>query len=210
MNIKDLEIKSSRTELRKRLKISEKEFVLLSVGRHVARKRFNLVIRAVDKIRELRPTIKLKYYLIGEGGETPNLKKMAKDLNLEDFVKFLGVCDIRKRNIYYKLSAVFLMPSVLEKKDVEGFGIVFLEANYHKKPVIATSIGGMKDAIVDGVTGLFVRPNDVNDIVQKILILFDNEEKRKKIGDNGYKRVINDFTWDKIILDYIEVFKSLS
>ncbi len=209
VNIKDLEIKSSRTEWRNRLKISEKEFVLLSVGRHVARKRFNLVIRAVDKIRKLHPTIKLRYYLIGEGVETQYLKNLVKDLNLEDFVKFLGVCNIAERNIYYKLSDVFLMPSVLEKKDVEGFGIVFLEANYYKVPVIGSKMGGVADAIVDRETGLFANPNDVNDLVEKILFLFENEEIRKKMGENGYNRVINDFNWNKIVLEYIKVFKAL-
>ncbi|KKK97644.1 hypothetical protein LCGC14_2650670, partial [marine sediment metagenome] len=63
--------------------------------------------------------MKIKYYLIGEGGETPRLKKMTKLIDLEKEVEFLGFTDIETRDKYYKLSDVFIMPSVIEKESIE-------------------------------------------------------------------------------------------
>ncbi len=209
VNIKDLELRGKKSEIRQELNIPENQFVLLSVGRHNYRKNFKTVIKAIKEIKKIRPLLDIKYFLIGKGRETKKLKELSKKFNLEKNIEFLGLCDIETRNKFYKSSDIFVMPSISTKDNVEGFGIVFLEANYYKVPVIGSKMGGIADAIVEGETGLFVNPNDVNDLVEKILFLFDNEDKRKKIGENGYKRVINDFTWDKIILDYIKIFQGL-
>lgn len=209
LNIKELEVKKSKKELRKEFNIPENQFVLLSVGRHVPRKKFDLVIKAVDKIKKLRPSINIKYFLIGEGQETHKLKKLAMNLNLVKELNFLGSCESEKRNKFYKLSDLFIMPVITRKNDIEGFGIVFLEANYYKVPVIGTSTGGIIDAIINGETGLLVKPNDLNDLVEKILFFYDNEDKRKEMGQLGYNRVVNEYTLDKTIKDYINVFKNL-
>ena len=208
LNLEELEVKKSKNELRKEFNINENEFVLLSVGRHVPRKKFDLVIKAVSEIKKLKPSLNIKYILIGDGQETLNLKNLTEQLNLENQIEFLGSCDIEKRNKYYKLSDVFLMPVQTKKNDIEGFGIVFLEANYYKVPVIGTATGGIVEAIIDGETGLLIKPNDLNDLVEKILYLYENENVRKKMGEKGHNRVINEFSWQKIVDDYIHVFKN--
>lgn len=207
--LKDYEIKESKEELRKEFNIPYNQFVLLSVGRHVSRKKFDLVIKAVKKIKEKKPLINLTYILIGEGEETPNLKKLVKQLNLVNEVRFLGHIDIKTRNKYYKLSDVFLMPSIIESESIEGFGIVFLEANYFKLPVIGTYSGGIVEAIQDGKTGVLVKQNDLNDLTEKILFLYENKSKRELMGRHGYERVIKNFNWDILINEYIQIFKSL-
>lgn len=203
------EIKESKEELRISYNIPQDQFVLLSVGRHVARKRFGLVIEALHIIKEKLPEIDIKYYLIGEGEETPNLKNLTNSLKLEEHVEFLGYTDITTRNQFYKLSDLFLMPSTEEKESIEGFGIVFLEANYFKLPVIGSFSGGMVETIIDGTTGLLVKPNDLIDLVEKILFLYHNKEIRIKMGIEGHKRVIQEFNWSKNIDDYINVFKNI-
>ena len=85
-----------------------------------------------------------------------------------------------------------------------------MEANYYKVPVIGTATGGIVAAIVDGETGLFIKPNDLNDLVEKILYLYENEDVRKKMGEKGHDRVINEYSWQKIVDDYIRVFKNTS
>ncbi|MHA1756046.1 MAG: glycosyltransferase family 4 protein [Promethearchaeota archaeon] len=199
----------TRDELRKTFNISSNQFVMLSVGRQIKRKNFDLVIRALYKILLRNPNLDIKYYLIGEGEETPKLKNLVNYLNLNQHVKFLGICDSETRNKFYKLSDLFIMPSTTHKVDIEGFGIVFLEANYYRLPVIGTKAGGIPEAITDNKTGLLVKPNDVDDLVEKILFLYNNPEIRRKMGDIGYKRVINDHSWDKIYLDYITLFHNL-
>jgi phosphatidylinositol alpha-1,6-mannosyltransferase len=209
INLEDLEIEDTKENLRKKFNIPLEDQILLSVGRHVERKNFGLVIKALGEIIKIRPKLNIKYYLVGEGPETQNLKNLVKKLNLENYVKFLGSCDIKTRNMFYKMSDVFLMPSVTKKNDIEGFGIVFLEANYFKVPAIGTNTGGIVEAIVDGKTGYLIKQNDLNDLIEKILLLIDNEKMRKTLGENGYKRVVEKFQWKNIVEEYIALFENM-
>ncbi len=208
LDLNDFYVKESKKELRKEFDIPEKQFVLLSVGRQVPRKKFDLVIKAVNEIKKLKPSLNIKYILIGDGQENQYLKDLTKQLNLERQIEFLGSCDLEKRNKFYKLSDIFLMPVDTRKHDIEGFGIVFLEANYYKVPVIGTATGGIIEAIVDGKTGLLIKPNDLNDLVEKILYFYENENIRKQMGEKGHIRVIHEYSWEKIVEDYILVFKN--
>ena len=211
VDIDSLEIKETKSELRKEFNISNDNFVILSVGRHIPRKNFQLVLRALNEINRLNlnPSFKIKYFLIGEGEETTNLKQLTKDLNLENQVVFLGRCDVTTRNKYYKMADLFIMPSITKNNDIEGFGIVFLEANYFKVPVIGTATGGMSEAIIDGGTGFLIKQNDINDLVDKIIFLYNNEVIRKEMGENGFNRVIRDFKWENIIKNYINLIRKL-
>jgi len=209
LTLKDYEVNTIKEQLRKEFNISKETFILLSVGRHVSRKKFDLVIKAVKEIKNFDSSLNIKYYLIGDGPETLTLKKLAENLNLSEDIIFLGICDKLTRNKFYKLSDVFLMPSVKESKSIEGFGIVFLEANYYKVPVIGASSGGISEAIENKKTGLLVKPNDLNDLVEKIMFLYENKEKRIEMGEYAHKRVIENYNWDIIIKDYIELFEKL-
>jgi phosphatidylinositol alpha-1,6-mannosyltransferase len=209
IDLKTLELEDSKEDLRSEFKIPKREFVILSVGRHVPRKNFQLVIKALYEIKELTPTINIHYYLIGEGPETENLKNLTKKLNLEKIITFLGLCDIKTRNKFYKLSDLFIMPSITEKNDIEGFGIVFLEANYYKVPVIGTKTGGIVEAIVDGKTGFLIGQNNLDELVEKILVIYENEDLRKQMGKIGHQRVVNEFLWEKIVQDYKKLFNSV-
>lgn len=207
--LKDYKINYSKLQLREKHNISKDAFILLSVGRHVKRKNFDLVIRSIKNIKDTNSHLKIKYHLIGDGPETANLKQLTEKLNLKNEVKFLGVIDARRRNEYYKLSDVFAMPSMKEKNDIEGFGIVFLEANYFKIPVIGAATGGVPEAIIDGKTGFLIKANDLNDLTEKILMLYENKDKKNKMGEHGHNRVIKEFNWDKICGDYIKLFESV-
>ena len=106
-------MKESKEELRKKNNLPKGQIVLLSVGRHVPRKNFDLVIKAIKAIKEIRnmrPSLKIQYFLIGEDPETQYLKNLANHLNLENEVIFLGSCDSTTRNKFYKMSDIFLMP----------------------------------------------------------------------------------------------------
>ena len=204
---KEYEIKESKEELRKDFGISKNSFIIISVGRHISRKKFDLVIKAIKEIDRKYPSFLIEYYLLGEGEFTPNLKTLTRELDLENKVKFLGFCDTHTRNKFYKLSDLFVMPSSRENDSIEGFGVVFLEANYYKLPVIGSFSGGMIESIINGETGLLVKPNDLDDLIEKILFFYKNEERRKEMGETGYKRIIEEYSWDKIIEKYINIFK---
>ena len=205
----DYKIRESKEELRENFNIPEDQFVLLSDGRHILRKRFDLVIEAIKIIKEKVPSIKIKYYLIGKGEETPRLKRKTKELDLEKEIEFLGFTDVETRNKFLKLSDAFIMPSVVKKESIEGFGIVFLEANYFGTPVIGTLSGGIIEAVENGETGLLVKENDLNDLVDKILFYYFNEDKRISMGIKGHERVIKNFNWNLIVNDYVKLFEDL-
>jgi phosphatidylinositol alpha-1,6-mannosyltransferase len=209
LDLKEFKIQESNEEIRENFNISPDQFIILSVGRHIVRKQFDFVIRAISKIIVERPLINVKYYLIGEGKETPNLKNLVNKLKLNDKVVFLGASDDLTKKKFYKISDLFVMPSITDISTIEGFGIVFLEANYYKVPVIGTETGGVIEAIINEKTGLLIEPNNLNDLVEKILYLFDNKSLRIKMGETGRNRVLNEFNWDKIFLDYINIFKKV-
>ena len=209
LNLKDYEYSESVADLRKEFNIPERIHVLLSVGRHVSRKNFELVIKAVFEIKKINPNINLRYYLIGKGPYTKNLRNLSKKLNLDNEIIFLGECDDLVRNKFYKLADLFLMPSIAEKESIEGFGIVFLEANYFKLPVIGSFSGGMIESIIDNQTGLLIEPGNLQDLVDKILYLLNNDDLRKNMGNLGHNRVIKNFNWEQLYFDYLTILKNL-
>ncbi|MFX0032328.1 MAG: glycosyltransferase family 4 protein [Candidatus Hodarchaeota archaeon] len=209
INPQELLVEKSKEELRTELKVANDKFIILSVGRHNPRKRFDLVIEAINNIRNSHPNLNLKYLLIGEGEKTEYLKKLTRTLNLEKYIEFLGPCDNERRNKFYKLSDLFIMPSSTKKTNIEGFGIVFLEANYFKLPVIGTKAGGISEAIIDEKTGFLIKPDDLNELISKIMLFYNNPQKRIDMGEYGYNRVIKKFVWNKIIQDYLQLFKEL-
>ena len=208
--LEDYAIKESREELRKKYNISDKTFLILSVGWHVPRKKFDLVIKAIKIIKEKRTNLDIKYFSVGQGTSTKYLKNLTKELELEDTIKFFGECENNIRNELYKLSDIFVMPSITTNDSIEGFGLVFLEANYYKVPVIGTYSGGIRDAVENGKTGLLVKPNNLEDLIEKILYLYDNEEIRIEIGKQGHNRVINEFLWEKRYHDFINILNNVN
>jgi len=209
ITIEDYEILKSKLQLRKELKIRSNEFVILSVGRHVYRKGFDFIIKALKNIKNKVPNFNFKYYLIGEGPETYNLKFLTNKYGLEKNIEFLGFLEENERNKYYKSADIFIMTSrKVVPTDIEGFGIVYLEANFFSLPVIAAKTGGVPEA-VEKNSSLLIEPENVEELEEKILILYNNKELREKMSKNAHKRIINNYSWDKIILKYQEIFKKI-
>ncbi|MFX1363422.1 MAG: glycosyltransferase family 4 protein [Promethearchaeota archaeon] len=204
----DHEIKKDNLQIRNELNIKPKDFILISVGRHAPRKNFQLVIQAMEFLKKSYSYPNIKYYLIGSGKETGRLKSMTQALGLNDEIIFLGAINDEMKKKYLKASDVFIMPSISMKKSIEGFGIVYLEANYYKLPVIGTSSGGIIGAIEDRKSGLLIKPDNLKDLVDAIVYLYENEEERKRMGEYGYNRVINRYNWKLITNEYIKLFKA--
>jgi len=205
----DYAVDESREDLRKKCNLDNETFVILSVGWHVPRKKFDLVIKAIKYIKEKRPNIRIKYLSVGEGVSSNYLKKLVSNLNLEKEVRFFGECANQVRNELYKLSDLFVMPSITTNNSVEGFGLVYLEANYYKVPVIGAYAGGVRDAVAHNKTGLLVKPDDLSDLIDKILFFIDNKDKRIEFGELGYKRIMNKFLWSTRHQDFIKILENL-
>ncbi len=171
--------------------------IILSVGRIVERKNQKLLIESAKILRQ-----KIKdfiFVIIGSGENLENLKNLTNIYNLKDNILFLDNISNRELPYFYSIADVFAMVSSSSNdyKDVEGFGIVYLEAGIFKKVVIGADYGGSVDAIINYQTGFLIE-NDANKLTDKLLWTFDNKELAEKIGENAYNRIINDFLWTKI------------
>jgi phosphatidylinositol alpha-1,6-mannosyltransferase len=161
----------------------------------VERKGHDVVLRAVARLRHTIP--RLTYVIAGDGPHAAVLKRLASELGVGDCVRFLGRIQAEDLPGLYAASDVFVMPSRLRDSDndVEGFGIVYVEASACERPVIGGRSGGVEDAIVDGKTGLLVDPLDVEALAASIERLWRYPELRATLGQAGRHRAMSELTW---------------
>ena len=166
--------------------------LMLSVGRLAAdegQKGVDTVIEALPRIRVRVPNI--RYVVIGEGSDLDRHRNLAHRLGVAAHVNFLGSVDEATLRRYYKACDLFVLPSAQE-----GFGIVFLEAMHYKKPIIAANKGGTPEVVKDRETGMLVEYGNVEQLTAAITALCTNQPERDRMGDAGYKRLQENFTFD--------------
>lgn len=188
-----------RTDLRQRLLGTRYgDRVIVTVGNLVERKGYDMVIRALPRLRKTIPEV--TYLIVGDGPHRAQLQTLALAMGVQDRVSFAGQVPADDLPDIYALSDVFVMASRerLEMCDVEGFGLVFLEANACAKPVVGGRSGGIPDAVVDGVTGLLVDPHDPEDIANALSQLLTDRDLAIRLGQQGRSRVVKDFTWARV------------
>ena len=145
----------------------------------------------------------LKYVSVGDGDEKKNLLKLRKELNLENNVEFLFSSTEQEKVALLEQSDIFIMPSVIYKKSVEGFGITYIEAASYGKPSIGGIYGGEGDAIKSGQTGYLCNGNDLNAIYDTLLKTLTNDHYLE-LGANALE-FSKDFSWEKIVKKYISL-----
>ena len=171
---------------------------LITVSRFDKRKNHEKVIMAIRNLKEKYPDI--TYTCIGYGDEEENLKKLVIELNLDKYVNFLSDISNELKNALIAKSNIFIMPSIIHKTSVEGFGISFIEAAQYGIPSIGGKDGGASDAIVHNKTGLICDGNSLDDIYSSIDNLFVGN-KYIEFGKEC-KTHSENFLWDKIIENY--------
>ena len=174
---------------------------LITVSRLDGRKSHKNVLMTIKNLLPKFP--KLKYVSIGDGDEKSNLEKLSKELGLIDQVRFIYKSTEQEKIGLLEKSDIFVMPSVIYKKSVEGFGITFIEAASYGKPSIAGKFGGEADAVLEGKTGFLCDGNDLNNLYETLLKILDNDNY-KKLGANALEFSKN-FSWNKIVKKYIEL-----
>ena len=174
---------------------------LITVSRLDSRKSHQNILMSIKNLLPKFPN--LKYVSIGDGDERKNLEKLRKELSLEKNVELIFSSTEQEKVSLLEQSDVFVMPSVVYKKSVEGFGISFIEAASYGKPSIGGIYGGEGDAIKSGITGYLCNGNDLNAIYDTLLKILSNE-KYIELGANAFE-FSKDFKWDKIIKNYINL-----
>jgi len=162
------------------------ERYVFACGRLVARKGFDRLIEIWPQVLEKIPDIHL--VIGGEGSLKGQLEDQVVVLGLSDNISFLGWIPDEIMPFVYGFADVFIMPNrTLPDGDTEGFGLVFLEAAAMGTPSIGGNAGGVPEAIIDGETGVLVDGDEMSSILDALLDLLMNDEKRVRMAKNSYE-----------------------
>ena len=174
---------------------------IITVARLERRKNHQNILMCIRNLKEKFP--KIKYVSIGDGEEKDNLFKLRKELKIEKEVILINEAHKKLKNSLIKNSDLLLMPSIIFKKSVEGFGISFIEAASYGVGSIGGIHGGASDAIQNEKTGLICNGEDINSIYENILKFFENDNY-KRYGSNAFEFSQN-FSWNKVIKKYLDL-----
>ena len=183
------------THLRSELGLVHKK-VIVSVGRLVHRKGQDVLIEAMPTIIEQVPQAHL--LMIGEGPYRSYLETRAKSLGIQESVTFIGRIQYADLPEYICVGDIFVMPSRsrLAGLEVEGLGIVYLEASACGLPVIAGNSGGAPDAVLHGETGLVVDGTRKADVAAATVELLLDSKRSKAMGARGREWIIQEWRWE--------------
>jgi len=177
--------------------------VLLFVGRIIPRKGLApFVEECLPRILERRP---VELWVVGgeateslahRPGALARLRTAIAGSELEPRVRFLGSVPDRTLRSAYRAAKLLVLPAIAVPGDVEGFGIVFLEAALFGVPAVSTRIGGIPDAVADGETGLLVEPGDWVAFGDAVLRLLEDERQYRAMSEKARRRAAEEFDWN--------------
>ena len=184
-----------------RKKYDEASPKLITVSRLDARKSHQNILMTIKNLLPKFPN--LKYISVGDGDERSNLEKLKKELKLDNKVELIFKSTEQEKVALLEQSDIFVMPSVIYKKSVEGFGIAYIEAASYGKASIGGVYGGERDSVKSGQTGYLCNGNDLNALYDTLLKILENNHY-KELSNNALEFSKN-FNWNKIIKKYIEL-----
>lgn len=172
------------------------KLIVLTLGRLDPRKNHAAVVQAVAELVPQFP--QLIYILAGQGRQMESLRAQVNQLGIADRVVFTGMVDAPTKLAMYGSCDVFAMPAIQDGTDVEGFGMVFLEASACGKPTLAGSTGGQAEAVIDGQTGVIVDGTDPDAVTASLRRLLSDQHLRQQMGEAG-RRHAQTFDWPKVV-----------
>jgi len=175
---------------------------LITVSRFDKRKNHEKIIMALRNLKQKYPDI--VYIYIGDGDEAKNIKDLVKELDLSSQVMFFKDISSDLKNSLLAKSDIFVMPSIIHKTSVEGFGIAYVEAAQYSIPSLGGKDGGASDAIEHDKTGLICDGNNLDDIYSSLDTMIENK-KYLEFGKNA-KEYVSKFQWEKILEEYKKIF----
>jgi len=197
-----------KTELRKEYGLKENDLMALFLGRLVWVKGVDKLIMAMPEVLKKVPNAKL--VIVGLGDMQDYLKALVNKLKLQDAVKFrFEFVPEEERIVHYAACDVAVFPSLYEP-----FGIVALEAMSMEKPVVvgAAGISGMREVVVPSgpdQSGFHINPNDPVDIAWGVTSAIENPDRKIQLGQNGRRRVLQNFSWDMAAQRTIQLYSEL-
>ena len=205
VNLKQFETSGNKRQIRKALGISDKRIVILTVRNLVKRMGIENLIFALKYIINNAPDI----YLVigGDGPIKDHLINLANTLGIKDFIQFEGFISEDQLPRYYQMADFFVLPT----KELEGFGLVTLEAMACGLPVLGTPVGGTKEIIGNFDPSFLFEGTDPHSMVELILkkyhIIKNNPQRWKEISHRCRKYVEDNYSWEKNVDALEELFK---
>ncbi|MFF7372468.1 glycosyltransferase family 4 protein [Streptomyces tricolor] len=186
---------SGGDEVRARLGLTDRP-VVVCVSRLVRRKGQDTLIQAMPRILAAEPDTVL--LIVGGGPYEQELRRLARETGVAGSVRFTGAVPWSELPAHYGAGDVFAMPCRTRRGglDVEGLGIVYLEASATGLPVVAGDSGGAPDAVLDGETGWVVRGGAPAEAADRIVALLQDPELRRRMGERGRRWVEEKWRWD--------------
>jgi len=182
-----------------------KKHILLSAGRLVERKGIHWFVR------DVMPAIvagrgDCVYLIVGEGVYRGKIRKVIHETGLEEHVFILGHVSDEMLSRLYNIADIFVMPNIPVEGDMEGFGLVALEAASCELPVVASSLEGIEEAIEDRGSGFLVEPSDAHEFVSIINWLLEDDARTREFAENARSLVLTNYGWEYISQRYLEEF----
>ncbi len=200
LSLKTLELRKKIQQERK----DRKSLSLLFVGRLVKRKGCDYLLKAVAILKSRHIPVQLT--IVGSGNDLRRLQTLRENYGLQDAVSFQS--ELADEELYrvYCENDIFVMPSrnLPDTGDYEGFGIVYLEANFFGLPVIGGREGGVPDAIKEGVNGILCDPYSPEDIAEKILLVREQFIDAPDLHKKLLAFLSEQFNWDRLIQPVIQ------
>jgi phosphatidylinositol alpha-1,6-mannosyltransferase len=186
---------SGGDQVRARLGLTDRP-VVVCVSRLVPRKGQDTLIEAMPRILAAEPDAVL--LIVGGGPYEKDLRRLAAEKGVADSVRFTGAVPWSDLPAHFGAGDVFAMPCRTRRGglDVEGLGIVYLEASATGLPVVAGDSGGAPDAVLDGETGWVVRGGSPEEAAERIVALLGDAELRRRMGERGRRWIEEKWRWD--------------
>ena len=174
---------------------------LITVSRFDKRKNHEKIVMALRNLKQIYPDI--VYICVGYGDEEENIRELVKELNLGPQVMFFKNINNDLKDALVAKSNIFVMPSVIHKTSVEGFGIAYVEAAQYSVPSLGGKDGGASDAIKHNKTGIICDGNNLEDIYSSLNSMIENK-KYLELGKTA-KDYASKFQWSKVIEEYKKI-----
>lgn len=197
------ELAKRHSDFNEKIKTNKNLTIIGSIGELHHIKGYDYAIKAVAGLIEhmstQNPAKKIIYTIIGNGEEKENLEKIISDLKLEKSILLLGY--IPQAWEYLKAFDIFLLPSLSE-----GFPYIALEAGFAGLPIVSTAVGGIPEIVEDMHSGILIQPRKSSEIRHALEFYMTHKKVQKEYGLAINKKVINEFTIDKMVNETIRVY----
>lgn len=174
--------------------------VIMTLGRLISDKGFDLALRAMQQVHEKHPAAKM--IVAGDGPERQPLQALAHELGLEDCVHFTGWIPPTEVPGHLNRASVVMMPSRWE----EAFGLVSLQAAQMGRPVVGTRVGALPEIVVHGKTGLLADNENVTGLAEALDQLLSSPALMQEMGNQARVRALADFSFERYVTLYEELF----